>query len=298
MSKVQIDEKPKYKFLEHLYLYLAKLVFFVLGFIFTMIVLILVYGSEATTKLFKGISIQNLILAVTEGNFSELSIMLYFIVIFLIFFALAKIIKKRDFASNEFRRDLSTGLVGSLREGSFTLPFFIMIAFPLMLQVVLPGLIILVAFFEILLMFMIVGEIWNVSRNHFIDTIQTIREKEKLTTKLKRLAGYIPITLMYPIFVYLLDDSGMDKFLSLLHYNILWNNPDSSIAGMYWGFVNSLLSLISFGNSAILQFLDSIKYLVNTFVVLIVVSEVYLFLRVFTKRELGRFIDHHVLIYD
>ncbi|MHA1331691.1 MAG: hypothetical protein ACTSR2_11490, partial [Candidatus Hodarchaeales archaeon] len=50
-------------------LFVSKLFFFILGFIFSMTVLISVYGSEATTKLLKGISIQNFIAALTEGNF-------------------------------------------------------------------------------------------------------------------------------------------------------------------------------------------------------------------------------------
>ncbi|MHA1228717.1 MAG: hypothetical protein ACTSPV_18480, partial [Candidatus Hodarchaeales archaeon] len=116
--------------------------------------------------------------------------------------------------------------------------------------------------------------------------------------KVKRLAGYIPISLLYPLIIFLLDDSGMDKFMSLLHYNLLWNNPESPIAGTYWGIIDSIINLLSFGNSAIFQFIDSIKYFVNKFIILILVSEIYLFIRVIVKNQLGRFIDQHVLIYD
>jgi hypothetical protein len=84
------------------------------------------------------------------------------------------------------------------------------------------------------------------------------------------------ILLAYPLGVYILVSSGLDKFLNLVHFHILWDNPQSGIATTIWSRIDQLIELLSLGNNDIFLILETSKYFVVTLIVLVITSEIYL----------------------
>jgi len=268
-----------------------KVISFILGFFLTFGLLTAFYGDLALTKLFKGISIQNFIEIIEEVNISELAVIFYFIGLFIFFYILNRSMNEYRLFSplSPLQRSTIFGIIVYFREGIFTLPFIIMIVFPLLLQIILPLLIIFVAFIELIFPLVIMGELYSISKRN-IQKISQSRGKI-----LKKIGG---ILLAYPLGVFILVTSGLDKFLNLLHFHFLWNNPDSWIAPALWSSLNQLIEFISFGSNDILSVLSNSKYYVVTFVILVITSEIYLIVKKFVKIHLSPRLEGLILTYD
>jgi hypothetical protein len=133
------------------------------------------------------------------------------------------------------------------------------------------------------------GELYSISKRN-IQKISQSRGKI-----LQKIGG---ILLAYPLGVFILVTSGLDKFLNLLHFHFLWNNPDSGIAPALWSSLNQLIEFISFGSNDILSVLSNSKYYVVTFVILVITSEIYLIVKKFVKIHLSPRLEGLILTYD
>lgn len=324
---------------------------FIFGFIFTYSIFIIAYGTEALTKLLKGISVLNLITLIQDVNITELVIWTYLLGLFIILFLLMKRLKQPNKYQETFTLEqiYLTSMVGAFREGSVTLPLFIMIAVPFLLQVLLPGLVIIVAFVELLIPILLVGEIYKLSKANLISTsknsmfikqnsnefikeiskfvdhqkeyIKTLKvpETSNFMQMIHKLIIYIKIIrtiiltpliiaymiiikilliiylvlviLLFPFFVFLLIDTDLGRFLNLIHYNFMWENPDSDIALTFWNILNDLF----FQN--IFSFLDSNKFFIVGFIILVCVSEIYIVVKRSSKTLISEQLEKYVLSY-
>ncbi len=275
--------------LKFLFTYFSSIFFFILGFMFTYWIFTLVYAEEALTKLYKGISVQNFIDIIVELNFSELLVIFYFIALFIIFFLINLILKQESDASEVSQKNFIASKINNIREGAFTLPFIIMIAFPMVLQVILPSLIISVAIFELTFPFIIMGELYSISKHRALNM-----KEEKRQRPLQQLIGVI---IAFPLGVFLLIITGLDRFLHLVHFHILWDNPDSSVATTIWDGLNRMIDIIP-SNNQIFSIIDSSKYFIITFLVLLVISQFYVISKKFLKYHSTRQLEKFILRYD
>ncbi|UCG04054.1 MAG: hypothetical protein JSW11_08715 [Candidatus Heimdallarchaeota archaeon] len=281
---------------EQFFLQSVTIIFFLVGLFCTYTLLIIAYGDEALVKFFKGISVQNLIDIIIDLNVTELLVMFYFLLLFGVLFSINNFFKVKFLSPrlNERQQSVIDIMIKYFREGSFTLPFIIMVVFPLMLQVILPGLINIVAIVEILIPFIIIGELYHISEESlksFYKNKDYFRREPRLM--LEYIAGML---LAFPLGVYILIETGLIRFFNLVHYTFLWPNPNSPIALSFWEIINSLISV----NNIVSSFFDSslnhvvVKYFVVAFIFLVITSKLYLifkrFIRIHTFRQIERFI--------
>jgi hypothetical protein len=323
---------------------------FLLGIALTVVIFDALYGELAFTQLFKGLSIQNTIDTIVTLNISELIIFLYFIVLFIVSFVAKKIsiialtsIKERQKpeTSNWFLfhrlQSIISNVINSFREGSLIIPVVVMVFSSLTLQIILPVLIYSVVIVLLVLPFAIIGELYSFSKESLKSMITSIKDlfssskesndkiinyekgKPKIRKLLSLVGSIIGVVCVYPIAVFLIVDSGLDNFLNLVHYNLLWENPDSPIALMFWDFVNPnkyIDYLIVINNSdyylfalvdipfldVMLDFWNSFfmenKYFLVTLIILIVTSQLYLFTKRIIKERSMRLLEKYALTYQ
>ncbi|MFX0182396.1 MAG: hypothetical protein ACFE95_04860 [Candidatus Hodarchaeota archaeon] len=275
-----------------------KILFLVLGIALTYIILILNYQDEALVKFFKGISVQNLIDIIIEVNLSELLILIYYIVLFGILIIINDILKVRFLFPhlNPKKQSIVSSAIGSFREGSFTIPVVIMIGFPLLLQIILPLMINIVVVVELLVPFIIMGELYYIFQ---MSLKKIIQNREEIINNPSHLLSYLAgLVLSFPLGVYFFLETGLAKFFNVIHYNFMWENPDSSIAIMFWEMVNNIISILSFNNTSINSIFEEIKYFIVAFIVLLIMSNIYLFLKQFLKIQAVRQVERFILIYE
>ena len=290
-------KKPKS---EIIVLQSVKILFLILGIFFTYTVLIFAYGDEALVKFLKGISIKNFIEILIELNITELVVWIYFVVLFVVLFYVNNNVKQKKLFPhlNIKQQEIVSGAIGYFREGSFTLPFVIMVVFPMVLQVILPALIDIVAVIELLIPFILIGELYHISEENLKRLFKNQNQiKQKPQLILERLIGVI---LTFPLCVFILMESGLDRFLNLVHYLFLWSNPRSPIALAFWDVLNNLISINPFITSFFELSIGSVvlKYYIVTFVILIITSKLYLFLKQIIRVQSIRQIERFVLTYQ
>ena len=275
-----------------------KLIFLALGIGMTYIVLLINYQDQAVIKLFKGISVQNLFDIIVEVNISELLILIYFIILFLILLIINGVIKVRFLFPhlNPRMQSIVSNAIGSFREGSVSVPIIIMIGFPLLLQTILPLLIYIVVVLELLFPFAIMGELYYIFQFNLKKIFQN---RIELSKKPQAIIGYLTgVIFSFPLGIFLVIETGLAKFLSVIHYNFMWENPDSSIAIMFWGIINDILSILSFNNTLISSIFSEMKYFVIAFIILVITSIIYQYLKRFFKIQAVRQIERFILIYE
>lgn len=108
----------------------------------------------------------------------------------------------------------------------------------------------------------------------------------------------IGVIFSYPLAVYILTGTGLGNFLSLLHYNFLWENPDSLIAITFWNALNGIISTITFNNDLLILILQESKYFIVAFILLIPISELYLYIKQVGKKQSTRALEKYVLPYQ
>lgn len=278
----------------------TTILFFLLGLLCTYILLIVAYGDEALVKFFKGISVQNLIDIIIDMNITELLVWLYFVVLFTVLFFVNNFIKEKYLFPrfNENHQSLIDIMIRYFREGSFTLPFVIMVVFPLMLQVILPGLINIVAIVEILLPFIIIGELYYISEENVKNFYRNrIRFRKEPRLLIEHAAG---ILLAFPLGIYILIETGLIRFFNLVHYTLLWPNPDSYVASSFWEILDSLISMNNILSLVFEANLNHVvvKYFIVAFIVLALISKLYLFLKRFIRTQTVRQIERWILTYQ
>ena len=268
--------------------YILYIFFFLIGIGLTYVILLSLYGGQATAQFLKGISIQNLINMIIERNISELIFLLYFFVLIgALLFIDRVLMKKFLFKLNPKQQSLISVVFRSFREGSFTLPVVIMIGSPMLLQVILPLVVVIIALIELLLPFIILGELYSVSERSLIMSIKnrgfytgtydnaSVENKSSPT-----LLGYflmIVTILVFPLMVFLVIESGLDRFLHLIYF---------------------LISFISTQIEFAFSFFHEVIYFFVAFFVLILISKLYLFLKGFTKIQIIRLVENYVLKYQ
>ncbi len=278
----------------------VKILFLILGVFFTYTILIIAYGDEALVKFLKGISIKNFIEILTDLNLTELIVWIYFVVLFGVFYYINNIGKQKLIFPhlNIKQQTIVSGAIRYFREGSFTLPFVVMVVFPMVLQVILPGLIDIVAVVELLIPFIFIGELYRISEENLKKLFKNqdgIKQGPRLI--LERLIG---VVLAFPLIVFILMESGLDRFLNLVHYLFLWPNPRSPIALAFWDVLNSVISINTFISSFFEISIGSVvlKYYIVTFVMLVITSKLYLILKRIIRVHSIRQIERFVLTYQ
>ncbi len=268
--------------------YILYIFFFLIGIGLTYVILLSLYGGQATAQFLKGISIQNLINMIIERNISELIFLLYFFVLIgALLFIDRVLMKKFLFKLNPKQQSLISVVFRSFREGSFTLPVVIMIGSPMLLQVILPLVVVIIALIELLLPFIILGELYSVSERSLIMSIKnrgfytgTYDNASVGNKSSPTLLGYflmIVTILVFPLMVFLVIESGLDRFLHLIYF---------------------LISFISTQIEFAFSFFHEVIYFFVAFFVLILISKLYLFLKGFTKIQIIRLVENYVLKYQ
>ncbi|MFW9780451.1 MAG: hypothetical protein ACFFE8_16540 [Candidatus Heimdallarchaeota archaeon] len=300
-----------------------SILLFLLGIYLTFLVLESLYGDNATSQLLKGISILNLIDIILETNLAELIILIYFLVLIGILLLLDKVLigkGLKDLLSLK-QSSSATLFIHAFREGSFTIPVLIMIGSPTLLQVILPAVVVFIAVVELLFPFAILGEIYNVSEENLLKLVSEIPffrknssqdihiEKQTITsrntTESSRFRGrelldyviMIVYILIFPIVVAILLVSGMDRFLNLIYFNLLWENTESS-SQIHWIIINGLINLISFNIDFLSTFLLDIKYFVLTAIVLVLTSKIYFIVKNISGTRIMSIIENNILRYQ
>jgi hypothetical protein len=154
--------------------------------------------------------------------------------------------------------------------------------------------IILVA--ELLIPFVIMGELYYIFQKSLKNIIQN---KDELIHKPQHFIGYLAgLVLSFPLGVYFFIESGLAKFFNVIHYNLMWENPDSPIAIMFWDIINNTISILSVNNALINSVFEEIKYFIVAFIILIIISNIYLFLKRFIKIQAVKQVERFILTYD
>lgn len=269
--------------------YILYIFFFLIGIGLTYVILLSLYGGQATAQFLKGISIQNLINMIIERNISELVFLLYFLVLIGALLFIDRVLMKKLLLQklNPEQQSVISVAFRSFREGSFTLPVVIMIGSPMLLQVILPLVVVFIALIELLLPFIILGELYNVSERSLIMSIKnrgfytgTYDNASVGNKSSPTLLGYflmIVTILVFPLMVFLVIESGLDRFLHLIYF---------------------LISFISTQIEFVFSFFHEVIYFFVTFFVLTLVSKLYLFLKGFTKIQIIRLVENYVLKYQ
>jgi hypothetical protein len=274
---------------------LIKLCSLFAGFGFTLFVLMIVYGDQAVIFILKGISLQNLVTIFQELNFAELFSWFYFLFLFGLFFFVNRVLMDNypnSHLSAKQQSVFSTTL-DSFKEGSLTFPFVVMIVFPLILQVILPAVINVIVLVELFLPFILIGELYRISEDHLIESINRMRNERSL-----RLNFQIILVLTFPLGIFVIVGTGLISFLNFVHYNLLWENPESTIALLFWDIMNALFSLLSFNNVLLGSIFENLKFYIVALISLAIFSKIYLILKRFIRVQSIKQIERFILIYQ
>jgi len=274
---------------------LIKLISILAGLGFTLFVLMIAYGDQAVIFILKGISLQNLIRIFENLDFFELFSYFYFLIIFffLIFVKRVFLKEKLVLQLSDKQHSIISNAIDSFKEGSLNYPVVIMIIFPLLLQVILPMIVNIIVFVEIFLPFILIGELYQTSENHLIRFIDQIINKRKFRVNIP-----VILILVFPLGIFVILETGLISFFNLVHYNLLWENPDSFIALKFWSIINSFFSVLSFNNLWLLSIYTEFKYYLVTFIVLAFISKFYLFVKNFIRIQSIKQVERFVLTYE
>lgn len=289
--------EPRFTNRQKNYQRFIKAIALILGFLTTYFVFILLYGDRAFTQLLKGISFQNLITIVTDLNYDEVVIILYFIVLALILTAVEIGLKKNVFqVISDGKAEVVRLGFSSFREGVLILPLVVMVGFPLVVQNLLPLLIYLVVLVEMLLPFILFGEAYKFMLNSGKRLYLGVREEERETSDI--LENGLSALFSYPLLVFIFVAMKLEVFFNFLYLNVLWNNPDSPTAPLIWDLIEGLVGLLSFNISVLESLLDSLVPFALMFVSVALVSHLYLFVKGIIKEQLSKTVTRFIMRYD
>jgi hypothetical protein len=278
------------------------------GFLITYLILEFLYGKLALSQFLRGISIFNLIDTIIEQNVSELSIMFYFLFLFVFFLVLDRILIRRVIYSDyEVKQDLIIPqLIRYLREGAFTIPFIVMIGSPLLLQLILPIVIVFIALFELLIPFVIMGEVYRISENNLRRILLKFRGEPSKDTDTSKISDYLPksvllstftMILVFPITVFLLVAVDLDMLFHILHYMLLNENSGVGLSPPFWGIINTVIEVISFNIEYLVGLFNSTKHFIITFLVLIPICKLYILIVRSSRIQITRMLEVYVFKY-
>ncbi len=271
---------------------LLKIFALLFGFLFTYVVIYAINGDKTLVIIFKGISIQVLFNTFFTLNFSEMTLWFYFLLLFFVILGLNSYIRQRfaDLDENALIKQFKEFLK-LFSEGSLVLPLFLMVGFPFIVQTLLPTIIYGVLFIEMLVPFLITGRLFKTSTKNFKIFIS------KFSIKLKSIK-FLILSLLYPIFIFLMIWSNLDVFYSLVHYNLLWDNPSSQIATSLWGFLNDVVTAFEFGNASIHDFIYHSIIYINALIILSIFSIIYLICEKIITDLIGYILREKLMPYN
>lgn len=258
------------KFVNNIGYDLFKLTSLIFGFLVTYAVIYLLNSGNTLIIIFKGISIQVLLNTFLSLNISEMILWFYFFILFIVILGINYFIRKR-FIETDKNQQMKHFMefMKLFSEGSLVLPLFLMVGLPFIVQTFLPTIIYGVLFIEMFVPFIMTGKIFKKSTENF----KILISERIVAVKTIKL---VLISLMYPFFIFLMIWSNLDVFYSLVHYNLLWDNPSSSIAVALWDILNQIVTLLEFGNTGLHDFLYHSVIFLNALIILAIFSILYL----------------------
>ncbi|WP_455141404.1 hypothetical protein [Candidatus Hodarchaeum mangrovi] len=286
---------PTIKRKEIFQIQLIKLISILTGLGFTLFVLMIAYGDQAVIFILKGISLQNLVQIFENLDFFELFSYFYFLILFFFLIFIKRVIleEKLIIQFSDKQRSILSNAFDSFKEGSLNYPVVIMIIFPLLLQVILPMIVNIIVFVELFLPFILIGELYQTSEKHLIAFVKQIRIKQNFSVTIPAI-----LILAFPIGIFVILETGLISFFNLVHYNFLWENPDSFVALAFWGLINSFLSIVSFNNIWLLSIYTEFKYYFITFFILAFISKFYLLVKHFIRIQSIKQVERFILTYE
>ena len=271
---------------------LLKIIALILGFLVTYAVIYSINGDKTLIIIFKGISIQVLLNTFLSLNISEMILWFYFFILFIVILSINYIVHKYYTNKEEnLTIKLFMEFIKIFSEGSLVLPLFLMIGLPFIVQTVLPTIIYGVLLIEMLVPVIITGKIFKKSTDNF----RKLVNERMIDIKSIKL---VVISLMYPFFIFLMIWSNLDVFYSLVHYNLLWDNPSSSIAVGLWNILDQIVTTLEFGNSGLHDIIYHFILYLNSLIILAILSIIYLFFEDKMIRTIKYVISEKLMPYN
>jgi hypothetical protein len=250
----------------------SKALFFILGLFTTLTVYVFYFGDLAFTELLKGFSVQDVFDSITTNQIVELVIWFYYFFLIIALFFIPRFLYNFITGFSKDTQIFIKEMVSSFREGAIIIPLIVTIGFSLLMQLILPTLIGLVVLVEILIPIIFLSVFFNLSMKYLSLAIKEYKSNGKLSYILRNL---IIALITFPLIVLIVVETDLGVFLTLIHYNFLWENPQSQIALTLWDGINTLIELFSFNIEFILDFLNRIKFYIVSLLVLGIIALIY-----------------------
>jgi hypothetical protein len=269
--------------------------FFILGLFTTLSVYIFYFGELAFTELLKGFSVQSVFDSITTNQIAELVIWFYYFFLIITLFFIPRFMYNFITGFSKDSQIFIKEMVSSFREGAIIIPLIVTIGFSLLMQLILPTLIGLVVLVEILIPIIFLSVFFNLSMKYLSLAIKEYKSDGKLSYIVRNI---IIALITFPLIVFIFVSTDLDVFLTLIHYNFLWENPQSQIALTIWDGINTLIELFSFNIESILNFLNMIKYYVVTLIVLGIIAVIYNYTKKILKILSTNFTERVIYKYN